>query len=164
MGAGVRAGVGPPDELYVEPLRTAKVERSGILALLLARDDDSGPADSAPQSGPLADAERDMVDPPERLALLRILETEDLVPEEQLRMVGAVPDDVHAELLDEESLRLGPVADPDRYMIEPDQAEVPGGWMVGHGRATFVARYSRSPCPSRDPGGQRSRRNTNLWA
>jgi TldD protein len=67
-----------------------------------------------------------MVDPPGCLALLHVVESEHLVTEKQVRVVAPLPDDVHAELLDEEPAGLVPVAYPHVDVVEPEETEVAG--------------------------------------
>ena len=55
-----------------------------------------------------------MVEAAERLSILGVPQAQDLISEQQERVIRAFADHVHAELLDEKPLRLGPVAEPGR--------------------------------------------------
>jgi hypothetical protein len=114
MSVGVRT----PHELDAEALGAPQEQGPRVLSFLFAGDHDSGATDAASQAGPFADAERDMVDSAEDLALLGVPEAQDLVAEQEEGVVRALPDDVHAELFDEEPLRLRPVADADVHVVE----------------------------------------------
>jgi len=137
-------GIGSPDELDAEALGTAKVERTRVFPLLLSRDHDPGPAHPASQPGPLAHPQGDVVDSAQGLAVLRVPEPEDLVPEEEKGVVRPVPDHVHSELFDEESLGLRPVMDPDVHVIESQQTKFSWGRSVRHDASTTAPCYIRS--------------------
>lgn len=101
-----------------------------------------------------------MVEAAERLSILGVPQAEDLISEQQERVIRAFADHVHSELLDEEPLRLGPVADPDVDVVEPEETEFSGRGTARHARPTNARRYSRSVRPGHDSaeaGGRRKR-------
>jgi hypothetical protein len=139
--ASVDMRIRAPDELELEALRTSQEEGPRVVPFLFSRNGDPGACDPIAEPGPLAHTNRDVVDAGRCFALLRVVEPEDLVAEEQERVVRPFADDVHAELLDEESTRL--VAVPNAYvdMVESDQSKVPWRRSGGHDRHSPTKPY-----------------------
>jgi len=90
----------------------------------------------------------------ERFPILGISKAEHLVAKEEIGMIGGLADHIHSQLLYEESFRLGPVADTDVDVVEPEETKFSWCRTARHGRPTTVPRYIRSgSCPGRAERG-----------
>lgn len=130
-----------PDQLDPDPLGPPEVERTRVFSLLFSGDHDPGPSHAALQAGPFADTEREVIDAARPLILPDVPETEDLVAQEEERMVRALPDDVHPELFHKEPLRLRSVLYLEVDVVEPHQSELARGGLGRHGEARHLLRY-----------------------
>ena len=92
-----------------------------------------------------------MVEPGGFFALLWVVKSQDLVAEQEERVLGTFPQHVHAELLREEAGQLRAVGDPEVDVIEPDDPKV--AWRGFHAcvRPRKAGRRREPPAPIRGP-------------
>ncbi len=120
----VAMGFRSPNEFDPKSFWTFEEQRARVVPFLLARDDHTGPFETAAKARPVLDSKGDVVDPVRRPSVGGVSKAEDLVAEEEKRMVRPFPNHIQSELIDEESSGLSPMCDAHVDVVKPEEPEV----------------------------------------
>lgn len=129
---GVARRLGPVDEFDLHAVGPLDEERAGLLALLLPGDEDPRALDLVAQSGPLPNAQGEVVQAPQGMPGRGVVQPQDVVAHEQERVLGTVGQEGEAQPLDEEVPGRGTVGH--LYVDVVDTVETDPGCLGSHPR------------------------------